>query len=69
MRRLVPASLIPPNGGCFRAMGDREALEAIAEIIRAGRSFRQDPLVTLEDIESLLREQVESPQRPEVQHG
>lgn len=50
-------------------MGDQEALEAIAEIIRVGRSFKQDPLVTLEDIESLLREQVESPQRPEEQHG
>ena len=38
-------------------MSDREALQAIAEIIRVGTSFNQDPAVILEDIASLISEQ------------
>ena len=38
-------------------MSDREALQAIAEIIRIGTNFNQDPAVILEDIASLISEQ------------
>ena len=38
-------------------MSDRNALQAIAEIIRVGTSFNQDPAVILEDITSLISEQ------------
>ena len=38
-------------------MSDREALQAIAEIIRVGTSFTQDPAVILEAIASQISEQ------------
>tara|TARA_B100001939_G_scaffold325300_1_gene317933 strand:- start:405 stop:557 length:153 start_codon:yes stop_codon:yes gene_type:complete len=42
-------------------MSDREALQAIAEIIRVGTNFNQDPAVILEDIASLISEQEQDP--------
>ena len=42
-------------------MSDREALLAIAEIIRVGTTFNQDPAVILEDIASLISEQEHDP--------
>ena len=42
-------------------MSDREALLAIAEIIRVGTSFNHDPAVILEDTASLISEQEQDP--------